>query len=124
MFNSVADVWKNCLSNMSDFKELIPEFYDLEEAGKFLVNNMGINFGYRYDGTKIGNVILPSWAESPEDFVKKLREALESEYVSKNLHNWIDLIFGYKQQGIEAQKAHNRKYLKCFCLSSPSAPCP
>lgn len=109
MFNSVPDVYKNCLSNMSDFKELTPEFYDIEQGGKFLVNNMGINFGYRHDGMKIGDVVLPPWAESPADFVNKLRDALESEYVSKNLHNWIDLIFGYKQQGEQAEKAHNCK---------------
>jgi len=37
----------------------------------------------------------------------KHKEALESEYVSKHLHEWIDLIFGYKQKGPEAEKAIN-----------------
>lgn len=48
---------------MSDFKELIPEFYDTNNGGDFLVNSYGIDFGYRHDGTKIGDVQLPPWAE-------------------------------------------------------------
>jgi len=36
-----------------------------------------------------------------------MRNALESEYVSKNLHNWIDLIFGKNQRGELAQEANN-----------------
>ena len=44
------------------------------------------------------------------DFINKLRAALESEYVSQNIHHWIDLIFGYKQRGEESEKAHNGTY--------------
>lgn len=44
---------------------------------------------------RVDDVILPPWAKSPEDFISIHRRALESEYVSMNLHNWIDLIFGY-----------------------------
>ena len=34
-------------------------------------------------------------------------QALESDHVSAHLHEWIDLIFGYKQTGKEALRAHN-----------------
>jgi hypothetical protein len=35
------------------------------------------------------------------------RAALESNFVRQNLHKWIDLIFGYKQKGLNAEKACN-----------------
>lgn len=110
MFNSVAEVYKNCLTNMSDFKELTPEFYDTRTKGDFLSNTMRIGYGNRADGTPVNHVELPGWAEkSPEKFVQTLRDALESPYVSKNIHHWIDLVFGYKQRGEEAVKANNRE---------------
>jgi hypothetical protein len=56
---------------------------------------------------KVNNVTLPPWAKSPEHFIQIHRKALESDYVSEHLHEWIDLIFGYKQQGKEAEKALN-----------------
>ncbi|XP_058815825.1 protein FAN-like [Topomyia yanbarensis] len=115
MFNKVEDVYNNCLLNMADFKELVPEFYDTDTKGDFLVNKMKINFGQRFDGTPVNHVQLPKWAEgSPEKFVAILRDALESDYVSSKLHFWIDLIFGYKQRGEEAAKANNLFYHLCY----------
>lgn len=58
----------------------------------------------------MNDVILPPWAKSPEDFITIHRRALESEYVSQNLHHWIDLIFGYKQKGPKAVEALNVFY--------------
>lgn len=61
--------------------------------------------------THQGDVRLPPWAKgSPEEFVRLHREALESPYVSAHLHHWVDLIFGYKQQGPAAVKADNVFY--------------
>ncbi|CAG9772021.1 unnamed protein product [Ceutorhynchus assimilis] len=114
MFNSVADAYKNCCNNMSDFKELIPEFYDTEQEGRFLLNSKGINFGLRHNNVKVGDVELPLWANSPKHFVEILKSALESDFVSNNLHHWIDLVFGYKQKGDEAIKANNLFYHLCY----------
>lgn len=58
----------------------------------------------------MNDVVLPAWATSAEDFIAIHRRALESEYVSQNLHNWIDLIFGYKQKGSKAVEALNVFY--------------
>ena len=34
-------------------------------------------------------------------------QALECDYVSSHLHEWIDLVFGFKQQGAPAVEAVN-----------------
>ena len=36
-----------------------------------------------------------------------MREAFESNYVSQNISKWIDYIFGYKQQGADAERSLN-----------------
>jgi len=106
LFHSLLDTWNGCLLNTSDVKELIPEFYYLTD---FLCNKQDLELGARQDGaTRVGDVVLPPWSkQSPEKFVTTMREALESEYVSAHLHEWIDLIFGYKQRGAESVRAHN-----------------
>ncbi|MEE6508434.1 hypothetical protein FKM82_021182 [Ascaphus truei] len=105
MFNSVGETWRNCLEGVTDFKELIPEFYG-NDCG-FLVNSLKLELGKRQGGNLVDDVELPSWASDPADFLQKSREALESHYVSEHLHEWIDLIFGYKQKGSEAVAANN-----------------
>lgn len=77
------------------------------QDGEFLLNQYHIDFGIRHDEVIVGDVILPPWAENAKDFVHKMRLALESDYVSQHLHEWIDLIFGCKQRGDEARKADN-----------------
>uniref|UniRef100_A0A8C1JQA4 Neurobeachin n=1 Tax=Cyprinus carpio TaxID=7962 RepID=A0A8C1JQA4_CYPCA len=106
-FSSVSRAWRNCQRDTSDVKELIPEFYYLPEM---FVNSNNYNLGVMDDGTVVSDVELPPWAKSPEEFVRINRLALESEFVSCQLHQWIDLIFGYKQQGPEAVRALNVFY--------------
>jgi len=92
---------------MIDVKELTPEFFFMPE---FLSNMNNFDLGRRQTGELLNSIVLPPWAQTPEDFIRINREALESEYVSLNLHKWIDLIFGNKQQGEEAVKADNIFY--------------
>ncbi|KAM5192194.1 lipopolysaccharide-responsive and beige-like anchor protein [Mantella aurantiaca] len=106
-FSSVSRAWRNCQRDTSDIKELIPEFYYLPEM---FVNMNDYNLGVMDDGTVVSDVELPPWAKTPEEFVRISRLALESEFVSCQLHQWIDLIFGYKQQGPEAVRALNVFY--------------
>lgn len=106
-FSSVSRAWRNCQRDTSDVKELIPEFFYLPEM---FVNSNSYNLGVMEDNTAVSNVELPPWAKSPEEFVRINRLALESEFVSCQLHQWIDLIFGYKQQGPEATRALNVFY--------------
>ncbi|KAF7257255.1 hypothetical protein EG68_05654, partial [Paragonimus skrjabini miyazakii] len=104
LFSSVGRTWDNCQRNTSDVKELIPEFFYLPEMFE---NSNHFNLGVTDDGEEVGDVKLPKWATTPEQFIRIHRQALESELVSCQLHHWIDLIFGYKQRGPEAVLATN-----------------
>lgn len=98
LFLSIADSWVSSLvGGQQNVKELIPEFYYLPEMF--------------YDNLGLPKVELPAWCNgSAEQFVRMHRIALESELVSCQLHQWIDLIFGYKQRGPEAINCVNTFY--------------
>ncbi|XP_072324254.1 neurobeachin-like protein 2 isoform X3 [Scyliorhinus torazame] len=107
-FHSIPAAWQVRIDNPVDVKELTPEFFYFPE---FLENLNGFDLGcLQLTSENVTNVVLPKWAKSPEDFIYKHRKALESEYVSTNLHNWIDLIFGHKQRGPAAVEALNVFY--------------
>jgi hypothetical protein len=111
MFNSIPQCWANCMTASTDVKELIPEFFYLPD---FLVNVNNFPLGTLHTGEQAGDVQLPPWAHTPDQFVATMRRALESEYVSEHLHEWIDLVFGYKQRGQEAINANNVFYYMSY----------
>ena len=65
-----------------------------QQPCRFLKNTDKLALGTRQNGKLVGDVELPPWAASPSDFLLQHRAALESPFVSANLHHWLDLIFG------------------------------
>ena len=105
LFFDVGGCWRSCLSSTSDVKELIPEFFTCPEI---FLNTNRFPLGETQNKQPVDNVILPPWSNgSAHEFIRIQRLALESDYVSNNLHHWIDLIFGYKQRGPASSLAHN-----------------
>ena len=105
MFHSVEHCFASVLTNHADVKELIPEFY--HGGFDFLINARNLNLGITQNGDRLHDVVLPPWAKSARDFIKQNRKALECPYTTSKLPLWIDLIFGCKSRGKEAQRANN-----------------
>ena len=103
LFTSVKSAFKSATSQKADVRELIPEFYYLPEM---YVNINDLNMGIRDDGTKVNDVLTPC-QNNPYEYTLLLRYILENDNVSYNIQNWIDLIFGYKNKGKEAELANN-----------------
>lgn len=146
-FISISKAFENCMTQSTDIRELIPEFFYLPE---FLMNNNKVNFGKitengdedlipvkendlqtsidietfekinRKDpiinpkkiekylkSNFVQNVEIPIWGKDPCYFVYINKIILESQFISNKLNEWIDLIFGAKQRGKEAENAMN-----------------
>ena len=103
LFFSIKNTFYGSMSHKTDVRELIPEFYYLPEM---LLNINDINLGIKEDGDKINDVATPC-NDDPYKFVEAMKRAFENNKVSYSLQNWIDLIFGNKARGKEAENAKN-----------------
>lgn len=98
LFYSIPAAWASITGQMNDFRELTPEFFC---SHHFLVNENNFDLGTLMDGNRVNDVILPEWASSAWEFVQLHSRALESEFVSQHLNEWIDLSFGVHRKSIE-----------------------
>jgi hypothetical protein len=111
LFHSIPESFASATEDLSDVRELIPEFFTLPEM---LMNLEQFDFGRRQNNELVGDIRLPAWANNAHEFIRIHHEALESDIVSANLHEWINLIFGYKQRGPEAEANMNTFYYMTY----------
>ncbi|CUV05765.1 unnamed protein product [Cryptosporidium hominis] len=120
MFHSMNDTWRTILEGKTTYMELIPQFY--EQNPDFLLNN---KLNIRTNSGSLLNVQIPNWEletgqnqfnantlntanlSQAEKFLRTMRYALEGQVVSQHIHEWIDLIFGFKQRGPQAYSSDN-----------------
>ena len=103
LFLSVKNSFYNSVTQATDLRELIPEFFYLPEM---FLNINQLNLGILETGIPVNNVLTPC-NDNPYTFVMTMKSVLESEKISKEIQNWVDLIFGYKARGKEAEIYQN-----------------
>lgn len=106
IFFDMKESWGSAaMYSPSDVKELIPQIVYVPEV---LENISDINLAPKE------NVKLGGWSSNSRDFTDKMMKALNDEETSAHIQNWIDMIFGYKQQGKEAVKSKNLFHPLCY----------
>jgi hypothetical protein len=113
IFRGFEVLWGQMQTGQTQFVELIPEMFTVNKAD-ILRNKFSLDFGNTAEGDEVSDVTLPKWANSAQDFLFKMKAALESEYCSLHLHHWIDLIFGVDSKGEGALKSGNVFAEECY----------
>ena len=103
LFLSVKNSFFNSTSQKGDVRELIPEFFFLPEMFR---NINKLNMGKLENGKEVNDVTTPCH-NNPYDFIMTMKSCLENNIISYSLQNWIDLVFGYKAKGKDAELAKN-----------------
>ena len=122
LFFSIEDTFYNILSQKSDLRELIPEFFYLPEM---LMNLNSINFGEKEDKELVDNVQMPlniigdipkdKNSQNNDDFLKYflfvdlMKNQLEM-VKSQKLNLWLDIIFGQHQKYGNKSKEKNQYF--------------
>ena len=88
-FHCISEMYRLVTEDVTQSWELIPEFFFMPE---FLTNQ-------KHTNSDVDDVKLPKWSRGvPINFIYLHRKALESDYVSSHLSDWIDLVWGCKQK--------------------------
>jgi len=109
LFNSLPNSFDCAISQKSDLRELIPEFFCFPEM---FLNMNDLNLGEIADTNGkmklVRGVLMPLWAKKdPYYFIEKHRELLESAEINEKINEWFNIIFGSKQKGKEGKKIKN-----------------
>ena len=110
LFSSLENSWECVISQKSDLRELIPEFFCFPEM---FYNMNDLNLGETFDekakqNKLVNDITLPPWSNNDGySFIKLHREMLESMEISEKINDWFNIIFGSKQKGKKAKAINN-----------------
>jgi hypothetical protein len=126
--HSYSDAVASLLNRVIPFSRLprSQTFSSLHEAGSFfrrqkLCTELPPDFFF--SPASVTGFDLPTWAHGdPDAFVYFHRKLLECDAVSRDLHVWIDLVFGYATHGRAGMDNSNLFHQRLFSCEAHSDP--
>ena len=109
LFSNLQYTFTNSISEKSDVRELIPEFFFLPEIFKNINNlNLGIaNYDEKSMNIEINDVLLPSYVKNKSELMIIIFKHLLEKSNKDDIFEWVNLIFGEYQFGNLALKKKN-----------------